>query len=136
MSRKGQVSIEYILIMGVAFMLTVPLFAVFQAEQNRISDSITDAQIEKAGRVIADAANSVHYYGEPAKQTIRVYFPESIKQVTIDGKSIIFLIDSTHGDYEWPISADVDLTGSLGTYEGIHVIEVNATPLGKVSIND
>ncbi len=123
---KGQVSIEYLLITAFAFLMTVPIIALFYSQSHQIQEDVTDAQVEKIASELRDAANEVYYQGPPSKRTLKIYMPDNVENVSISNKNIIFKVSSTAGDYEIVKVADTNLTGDINSFSGIHNIEVKA----------
>ncbi|RME53477.1 hypothetical protein D6783_01925 [Candidatus Woesearchaeota archaeon] len=138
MKKRGQVSIEYILIVAFAFALTIPLFGIFQQKAVETKTIVSDEQLFKAGTAIIDAVNQVYYYGPPAKQTLRVYFPSNIVSVDINGKSIIFTMDAIPKDYDVSFTADTTINpaSTIKKHEGIHSITITAQQDGSVKLEE
>jgi uncharacterized protein (UPF0333 family) len=123
---KAQVSIEFLLIVGFAFLMTVPLIIIFYQQSENISKEVTASQADKVASEIRDAADEVYYIGTPSKKTITVFLPENVNGVRISGNTIVFDIDSADGDYEivkWTVA---NLTGSLMNYSGIHHVSAES----------
>lgn len=126
---------EYLLVMGFAFLMAIPLLIVFYQQQTNINEDITDSQIVHIADEIMTAVNSVYYLGPPSQQTITVYFPASIDQIIITDRRFEFHVRSSHGIYEVERSTPTTVSGTLQTYAGTHIIKIVATDTG-VTIND
>ena len=124
--RKGQVAMEYLMIFGLTIALTLPLLIIYVTQTQNMQADITAAQLDKLSFEIASAAKEVYYMGEPAQKTIYITFPANIQSVTIDGKLMIFEIDSAERDYNFYKDVPMNLTGSLRSYEGVHTVVVKA----------
>ena len=123
---KGQVSIEYLIVTAFAFLLALPVLIIFYGQSYAITDDIGSAQAIKIASEIVEAANKVYYLGTPSKKTIVVYMPNNVKDVTFQGKSVIITLGSSAGDYEVVKWSVANLTGNIGSFSGVHRIEVKA----------
>jgi uncharacterized protein (UPF0333 family) len=131
---KAQVAMEYLIILGFAFLLTAPLLIIFYTQSNSINDDVTASQSAKAAAEIIDAADQVYYYGAPSQKTISLYFPQNIKEITCSGKALVMKISAKGGTSEivsWSagnISAPPPGPAEtcLKTYSGNHNIVIRA----------
>ena len=135
-SRFGQVAMEYVMVFGVAFFLTLPLIVLFFTQTENMESDIRGAQLLKASRELMDAVEEVYYMGEPAQRTLVVSFPDNIRSVTVQQHSLHFVIDAGGRDRDHYQDTIVNLTGSLGSYSGMHTVRVKATGGGVVDITD
>jgi len=123
---KGQSSLEFLLIMGVAMMMILPLIVVFFQQSDNLNTEITNSQADKVASEIRDAADEVFYLGTLSKKTISVYMPENVVSAELSQNSIILTIDSSGGDYEIVKWTAANLSGTLNNHPGIHVISAEA----------
>jgi hypothetical protein len=133
--KRGQSSLEYILIVGFAFMITLPLVVIYYQRTVSFNQEITDSQVNKIADDIIGSVNSVYYLGSPSKKTIDVYMPQGIKDITITENRLVFLIYSDAGNYEIVRWAPTNISGNLSNYSGLHIIEVIASSQ-NVTISD
>ncbi len=132
---KAQVSMEFLVIIGLAFLMTIPLIIVFYQQSETLNTDITTSQIDKVANKIRDASDEVYYLGSPSKKTVTVFMPEGVQSISISGNKIIFIIDSPSGDYELVKWSAANLSGSIQTYKGIHHVSVESHNT-YVSISD
>ena len=123
---KAQLSMEFLIIVGFAFFMTIPLIIIFYQQSESINNDITASQVDKVASEIRDAADEVFYLGAPSKKTVTVYLPEGVQSISITGDKIVFLVDSPSGDYEVVKWSATNLTGSIQNYKGIHHVSVEA----------
>lgn len=123
---RGQVSMEYLMITAMAFLLLAPIIIIAYSESNDFHIDVSQAQIEKVGSEIVAAANAVSYTGPPAKRTIKLYFPDGIKATQITGREVVFTMTGHAGPYEYSAVAEANLSGSLNTFAGTHTITIVA----------
>lgn len=126
MSQKGQSSMEYLLVMAFVFTMLVAIIVLAYSQSATFSTDVSASQIQKVGNQLVDAANTVYYAGPPTKKTIRLYFPQGVRNVTLSGNTIIFIMQGTNGPYEYAIPAATNLTGTLQPFPGIHTVTVEA----------
>lgn len=132
--KKGQVSIEFLIITGFSFFLIIPVMLLFLTEARDINEDITSVQVQKLADELVDAVNNVYYLGDPTKKTINIYIPKFVQSATFNANQII--INVSTGSSEYIVSRFVapNLTGSLNTNAGTHTIEISAVG-NQVNIN-
>jgi uncharacterized protein (UPF0333 family) len=133
--RKGQVSLEYMIIVGILFLMIIPLLFLYTSTQQDTTDTLTEGQLRKAGTVLRDAAERVYYAGEPAQEVIEIYFPEHIKAIVLSNSSIAFTANSGSGNYDLVINSAAPLNGTIGIFHGVHIITVRAEN-GTVQVSE
>lgn len=132
MRVRAQVSMEYLLIVGFAFLLLIPLIIIYYTSQQDLNDKISNSQADKIANEIADAASAVYFQGPPAKKTFKVFMPDDVKEVIISDNYIKINLKTSDGT---PRNAVANLTGSISAYGGLHIIKVKAIT-GGVNITD
>ena len=132
---KAQISLEFLLVVGFAFLMTIPLIIIFYQQSKTLDTEITSSQIDKVASEIRDAADEVYYLGTPSKKTVTVYMPEGVQSIAVTGNKIIINVDSANGDYELVKWSAANLTGTIQTYKGIHHVSVEAYDT-YVDVND
>jgi len=123
---KAQSSVEFLLIVGFAMMMILPLVVIFFEQSENLNTGISSSQTDKISSDIVDAADEVYYLGAPSKKTLSLYFPDSIKSAEVSGHSLIFNVDSPNGDYEVVKWSVTNLTGSVRSFPGVHRISVES----------
>lgn len=126
MNLKSQVSVEYMLIMGFAAVMTVPLLLIYYTYSSDTSDSVATSQALQIARKIVDASESVYYLGKPSQTTLKLSFPDKIKATKMENYEIIFNISTTQGIAEIVQVSAVNISGNLPTSQGIHIITIKA----------
>ncbi len=124
--RAAQVSMEFLGIMGFILLLMIPLLAIFITQSGELQDEVSMKQSLQVARSIADSAESVYYLGAPSKTRIKVYIPEKVTNMTINGREIIFHVDTINGPREIFWTSEVNMSGSIDPEPGIHHISVQA----------
>ncbi len=132
---RGQIAMEYLLAVGFAFLLLVPIVIIAYTQSSRFSGDVAAAQVQKVGSDLVDAVNAVHYAGPPAKKTLRLYFPDRVRDVSFQNSTIVFTVQGEQGHYEYAVFSQAVLSGDLREFSGVHVVTVAATPEG-VNVTD
>ncbi len=128
-NTRAQVSMEFLIVVGFAFLMTIPLFILFYRQSETINTEVTASQIDKVASEIRDAVDEVYYLGSPSKKTITVYIPKGVQSITLNDNYITFLVDAPGGDYEIVKWTAGNVSGSIDTFKGIH--HISAESLGN-----
>ncbi|MBN2458665.1 hypothetical protein JXB28_00110 [Candidatus Woesearchaeota archaeon] len=135
-ASKAQVSMEFLMIIGIALMMTFPLIIIFFQQQENVQTEIGASQIDKVASEIRDAADEVYYLGAPSKKTVTVYMPEGVKSISITSNKMVFEVEAPGNDYELVKWSVANLTGALQDYSGVHHVSVQSNSDGTVTITD
>lgn len=117
-SRLAQASLEFLMIVSVSLVMSMPLVLIFTNQQDSLRADIISAQIERVATNVADTADEVYYMGPPAQKTIRVDFPQGINEVILDDNRIIFVMGVGGANYEVVREVVGDLEGDISSGEG------------------
>ena len=126
MDLKSQVSVEYMLVMGFATLMTLPLLLIYYTYSSDSSESVATSQALQVARRIVDASESVYYLGSPSQTTLKLNFPDRIYSTDLSSKELVFKIKTKNGLTDVVQVSAVNMSGSLPTSQGIHVITVTA----------
>jgi len=125
---------EFLIVVGFAFLMTIPLIALFYRQSENINSEVTSSQMDKVASEIRDAADEVYYLGSPSKKTITVFIPENLKCINMTGSSIIFRVASPGGDYDLVKWTAANLTTStFCNLKGIHYVSTEAQESGNTT---
>jgi uncharacterized protein (UPF0333 family) len=125
-SRKSQISIEYLSILGFVLVILILIITLSYIYSRQIEDQIIVNQVDKIAKEIIDSAESVYYYGEPTKTTIKAYLPENIEQISITVNDISFVVRTENGLTEISYHSEVNLAGTIPTASGIKNFQIEA----------
>ncbi len=126
MQLRSQVSVEYMLVMGFAALLTIPLLLIYYTYSADSTDAVATSQALQISRKIIDASESVYYLGKPSQTTLKLNFPEGIYSTNISSKELVFKVKTQAGISEVVQLSPVNMSGALPTSAGIHFITVKA----------
>lgn len=133
---KGQVSMEYLLIVGIAFAMVLPILIIFSFNLSDVNDKINTNQAYKVAKKIADTSEVVYYLGEPSKNTIRLNFPPNIETIQIENREITFGIRTSSEEIlDVSAATSINISGNLSVISGNHYVVVQAHD-GYVLISD
>ena len=126
MDPKSQVSVEYMLVMGFATLMTIPLLLIYYTYTADSSDSVATSQALQIARKIADSSESVYYLGKPSQTTLKLSFPDNIYSTNLSSKELVFKIKTRNGITDIVQVSAVNMSGSLPTSQGIHIVTITA----------
>lgn len=120
--KKGQVSMEYMIIMGFVTAIIVPLILVFNAHSNDITEEVISNQVNHIATRIVENVESIYYLGDSCQVTFSVNLPKNIENITISGREIVFYVKKHNGYDEVVKVAKIPMNGTLKSTPGIHDI--------------
>lgn len=123
---RGQVSIEYMLIIGFMMAVLVPLLILYNDTQRSTQASIAEGQVLRFANTIRDAAERVYYAGPPAQETLLLTLPDGVVSAAIDNTTIIYTVYGARGPYDIAVDGLAPLEGTLPTRQGRHRVVVRA----------
>lgn len=125
---------EYLLIIGFAALMIIPLFILYEVYTSNSGDEIITSQIYQIEHKIIDAAETIYFLGIPSQTTIKVYIPKQISSASLERREILYNLTTRSGITEIVQVSSVNLTGALPTKPGLYTIRLNASDIG-VKIN-
>jgi len=128
MKKRGQVSFEYLIIMGFVTFIIVGILSMAFFYSNNVKDRIKINQITNYANKIVSTSESIFYAGYPSKATITVYLPENVISVDVNSAedSIIIAIQTSSGVAKTSFSSNVPISGVLETNTGLNKIQIEA----------
>ena len=125
-SSKSQVGVEYMFILGFATIITLPLLIVYYNYSADSTEAIAASQALSIARKIVDSSESVYYLGKPSQTTLKFNFPENIIATNLSNKEVVIKIKTRKGLSDIIQVSSVNISGSLPTSSGLHIITVQA----------
>ncbi|MBT4166066.1 hypothetical protein HOE04_03450 [archaeon] len=123
-SKKSQVSFEYIVIMGFVTGIIIVILGVSFVYSSGINDRIKMIQVNNFGNKIISSSESVFYSGEPSKVTIKTYLPEGVESVEIIDDSVVVSLSLNSGFTKVAFISEVSIEGSLSNSYGLKNIQL------------
>ncbi len=127
MKKRGQVSIEFMAIIGFVTFIALTMLIISQFYQRQVATQVETNQIDHLTRKIIEASESVYYLGEPSKTTIKANMPNHVESININNNEIDFKVKVAGGKTtDISYSSKVNLTGSISPAPGLKKIIVEA----------
>ena len=126
MFLKAQVSVEYMLVMGFAALMTIPLLIIYYTYSSDTTDTVAASQALQIARKVIDSSESVYYLGKPSQTTLKLTFPDRIHSINLSNREVVFKIKVKGGVAEIVQVSNVNISGSLPTSQGLHIITLTA----------
>jgi len=128
---RAQVSVEYLMIIGVALVIATPLFYYAISES---TSNIKLNEAEDAVNTIAKAADSVYSLGPGTKKYVNIVIPGGVEQGSIDGNAIKLRVSLFGGVADIYARSKASLIGGVPLASGAHRISIEALDSGYVQI--
>lgn len=115
--RQAQISLEYLIIVGVAIALLIPGVYFFYAYSSSNVQSTTNDRLNEVGLKIVTTAKSVYSLGAGARETVEFVMPETVTAARLNSSSreLVFVYDTAYGDAEAVFFSDVVMTNLNAT---------------------
>ncbi len=112
MQRGGQVSVEYLLVLGMAFLLLVPGGYLFYSFSQGSQEQVAGSQITRSGDLIINTVKEVYSVGENSWSTVNINFPSGVQNiyVTGGGNELVIEYDSATGTSEAVFFSNINMT--------------------------
>ena len=124
--KNAQISMEYLVIAGLVFVIAVPLVVIFQTHSGQMNDDIISNQVDQIASKVLDSAEAIYYLGEPSRTTIRVFLPKKVNNISIGDYEITFQVRRQKGVDDIVKLSSVPINGSLPTTSGIHNVIIES----------
>ncbi len=126
LKKRGQASIEYVLIFGFALMMLMPLIVIYSTQEESIRDDVNIVQARNIVNSVVDNAQKVYFIGSPSKTTINVRMPNNIEDIEITEEMVLLRVRTSDTTIEVFKYSDVNLTGDIESFPGLRKIEIKA----------
>jgi len=123
---KAQVAVEYLIIIGVAMMILLPLSLYLNQTLMGYKDDTKLSKGWNTVRELGQNADWVHSQGPPAKVTVEIYVPEDVVEVSLDNNMILYRVRTLAGITEVYYDTVPALNGTLPDKSQYYYISVTA----------
>lgn len=134
MKKRGQISVEYLLVVGLTTIVVIFLLAISDYYSREVENTINTNQIDRIAKEIVDTAESMYYFGEPSKTTIKLFIPKGIEEINVSNNELNFRVRTQNGVTDMFYRSSVPLQGDISYSYGLHNIIIEARG-GYVWIN-
>ncbi len=131
MSKKGQASLEQLMVTGLALTFVALIFYI---AINYANDSVRATQGKDTVDKIAYAADYVYSLGPGSREIVRVNVPEGLEAFDVSGNRVYVRASLSSGSSDFFANTRASLFGSLPTNPGPQDIILSVTPNGSVRI--
>jgi uncharacterized protein (UPF0333 family) len=132
--NKAQVGIEYAAVLVLFLFILVPVLYIGITEI-QISGQVSQTKV--AVDSIADSADRVYAQGPGATTTVEIYLPPAVNYAKLTGQEVnINLFLPTGGTTDVYALSKGNLTGTVPTLPGRHVLVVSMASNGSVNIKE
>ncbi len=109
---RGQSSIEYLMIVGIALGLLVPAVFFFVSYSNTQRATGISSQINDIGIAVVTAAAESYALGTGARRQVEVNIPAEVTRIWVDGNELAIRYETPHGPSEAVFFASISLNSS------------------------
>jgi len=110
---RAQVSVEYMIVLGMALLLLLPGSYLFYSFSQGTNDQLIGAQITRAGLEILSTADAMYAVGQNSWSTITINFPENVKNIYIlDNEELVVEYETQNGLSEAIFFSNINITGA------------------------
>ena len=113
---KAQAAIEFMLVFGIALLILIPTFYIFQDYSIRSKDQISTGQLSVIGNDLVNAAETVYFMGLPARLTLELSMPEGVTGMRIEkdwSRDINELVFTMRDNNELSFRSNVNINGTF-----------------------
>ena len=127
--KKGQISIEYLILAGFVAFLIIAVLGVALLYVDKIRDTMRFNELQNFANKVISSSENVYYSGEPSKITFNAYLPAGIRNMEIIGNELVFNVSTSSGEARISFRSNVpiEVSGSLGFSEGLKILQVEAS---------
>lgn len=111
--KRGQVSLEYLVILGMALAVLIPATYLFYDYSQSTNERVVRGQIDVIGSKVITQAKAMYALGRNNRVTIDLTIPSPVINVTIlDGMELVLTYRSRQGVQDAVYFSDVNITGA------------------------
>ena len=114
------------LVVGLATLIAISLLVISIYYSRQVEDTINTNQLDRIVKELVDTAESMYYFGEPSKTTLKVYIPKGVNSVSLDNNQINFKVNTQSGETDISYISSIQLQGNIPTSNGFHYLVIEA----------
>lgn len=137
MGKRGQISVEYLIVVGFVVAIVVGMLAIAFFYTNGIKDEIKINQIRDYAGNLVSTAETIFFAGEPSRTLIELYLPGGVQSIEILDDEVVITATTSSGTniIGFPSDVPLDPSSSFSINEGVRRIQIIAGP-GMVSFSE
>jgi len=132
---KGQVAVEYLIIIGIAMAIIVPLFVILDSYTYNTRNDLKTRALEDSLDSIAESSSMVYFQGYPARMSLNLYVPEGVVMTNVSENLLRVRLRYGDGYTDIVSTTDAIVNGSLPTKAGTYKITIKAVEDGWVNVS-
>lgn len=109
MKKRGQVSVEFIVLLGVLLLFLILLVNISSDMLVGSKKTIDNSQINAFFDALENAGGNVYYQGYGARANVAVILPENVESILFNGKQMVIVA----GGNRYFRNFDFNITGNL-----------------------
>lgn len=133
-ARKGQVALEYLVMISFALLIASPLIIQAQQALAGLEQLDRTTKIDDVLDTAVEDASLVYSQGEPARTSSIVMVPQGVANSSIEGSLLSYTLSLRSGNASYFRSTAFDVNGSLPTTAGRYILVAEAEE-GYVNIS-
>ena len=132
MEKRGQASIEYIIMVGMLLLFLIPVVHYASIESvTQVKMSQIDSALERMYR----SSEAMNALGPGSQEIITITLPPGIEEITIDKYAINFKVSMFAGTSDFGYVTAANVTGGLPTLPGTYHVLIQHMPGGFINIS-
>ncbi|MEA2036067.1 MAG: hypothetical protein U9O94_01055 [Nanoarchaeota archaeon] len=132
-SSKAQVAMEYLIVMGIVFMATVP-FVYYAMRESNVNIQMNQA--DDVVKTLSRAADTVYSIGPGTTKYVSVSVPSGIQTYSLDNQSVSIQVYVFGGLSDIFADTKAELVGDIPITEGLHRVMVKMLDSGYVQFGE
>jgi len=113
-------------LVGMTTVIVMFLLLISNYYSRGVENTINVNQVDGIAKEIIDTAESMYYFGEPSKTTLKIYMPDRVTDIDITPNTINLKVSTSAGDTDMFYSSDVPISGDISPSEGFHYVTIEA----------
>lgn len=130
-NKRGQISTEYLIVVGFVMFLVTSILGVALFYTSNIQDRLKISQLESFADKVISNAEVIYFAGSPSRATITAHLPQGVHSITFqDNEYLVFDIATSSGENTISYKSNVPISGSLQPGEGLKRITLAIGDVG------
>lgn len=129
--KKGQISYEYVMLVGVILVIMIPLF---YFSFSKVSDTVRINQAEESVSVLAKAADTVYALGPGSKSYVWITVPSGVVSTSVNNKEILLRLSIFGSISDFHAAAKANVSGSFPFSQGTYKMSATMLENGIIVI--
>ena len=113
MKKRGQFSVEYIMIVAISLLILLPGIYIFRNYAFESNDRLLENRLNEVANSVLLRAKKMHYFGPPSKSVVEVEMPPSISNMFIKNQGteyyLGFTVLTSSGEKEFLFDSDIPI---------------------------